>query len=206
MLQTTLETGSQDGMNLVVFGGGFAATLAAFLVHSVFEVRYWPPVTCSSRCSHNCEQNHLEYHSAYCAIGYQIGHLQWVTLSWTPCICQERCAAVFVWGPGTTDADFARAQYLASFLGACSFTIVMETPNGVIIAALVDSACANTSHLHLHHALSALQNAVCALCARRHGAVAAAGGGGAQRQRQQRRRQPPQRWRGPGGRRGAGLL
>jgi hypothetical protein len=39
MLQTTLETGSQDGMNLVVFGGGFAATLVAFLVHSVFEVR-----------------------------------------------------------------------------------------------------------------------------------------------------------------------
>lgn len=39
LLQTTLETGSEDGMNLVVFGGGFAATLVAFLVHSVFEVR-----------------------------------------------------------------------------------------------------------------------------------------------------------------------
>ena len=43
LLQTTLETGSEDGMNLVVFGGGFAATLVAFLVHSVFEVRCWPP-------------------------------------------------------------------------------------------------------------------------------------------------------------------
>lgn len=34
---------------------------------------------------------------------------------------QERCAAVFVRLPGTTDADFARAQYLADFLGA--FTV-----------------------------------------------------------------------------------
>lgn len=39
ILQATLEAGSEDGMNLVAFGGGMAATLAAFLVHSVFEVR-----------------------------------------------------------------------------------------------------------------------------------------------------------------------
>lgn len=37
-MQTTLETGSEDGMNLVMTGGGVAATLVAFLVHSVFEV------------------------------------------------------------------------------------------------------------------------------------------------------------------------
>ena len=34
---------------------------------------------------------------------------------------------MFVWAPGTTDADFGRAQYLASFLGACSLTTTPAT-------------------------------------------------------------------------------
>jgi hypothetical protein len=38
---------------------------------------------------------------------------------------------VFVWAPGTTDADFGRAQYLASFLGACSPTMTPTTLNYV---------------------------------------------------------------------------
>jgi hypothetical protein len=63
---------------------------------------------------------------------------------------------VFVWAPGTTDADFGRAQYLASFLGACSLT---TTPAASIdstetFAAPVDAACVATCYIHLRHAVS----------------------------------------------------
>ena len=37
--QDTAQWGTEDGINLVAFGGGVASTLAAFLVHSVFEAR-----------------------------------------------------------------------------------------------------------------------------------------------------------------------
>ncbi len=38
LAQNTLEAGTASGMNFVLFGGGVAATLAAHLVHSAFEV------------------------------------------------------------------------------------------------------------------------------------------------------------------------
>ena len=37
--QDASQWGTEDGINLVAFGGGVASTLAAFLVHSVFEAR-----------------------------------------------------------------------------------------------------------------------------------------------------------------------
>ncbi len=37
--QDTAQWGTEEGINLVAFGGGVASTLAAFLVHSVFEDR-----------------------------------------------------------------------------------------------------------------------------------------------------------------------
>ena len=39
LVQDTAQWGSEDGINLVAFGGGVASTVAAFLVHSVFEAR-----------------------------------------------------------------------------------------------------------------------------------------------------------------------
>lgn len=33
-------------------------------------------------------------------------------------VFEGRCVGVFVWLPGTTDDDWRRAQYLASFVGA----------------------------------------------------------------------------------------
>ncbi len=38
-MQDTAQWGTEEGINLVAFGGGVASTLAAFLVHSVFEAR-----------------------------------------------------------------------------------------------------------------------------------------------------------------------
>jgi hypothetical protein len=73
VLQTILETGSQDGMNLVVFGGGFAATLVAFLVHSVFEVCCWPCVTHSSQ---HTDWRCFDCRHACCLGGKQTGRFQ----------------------------------------------------------------------------------------------------------------------------------
>lgn len=114
LLQTTLETGSQHGMNLVVFGGGFASTLVAFLVHSVFEVCCL--LACVKQPSACCMMVwHVAQPLQLCTpIGLEV---QWSRMPHAS--QQERCAAVFVRLPGTTDADFSRAQYLASFLGAC---------------------------------------------------------------------------------------